>query len=838
MDVEINYYDGLLYRLLGYLPKILEIKHFNFEDAEFVCLIYIKDNIKHICLCDFVLKSEVLDIPDEIDGIPVELVNISPTLDSDLIKKIIFGNNTIRLICITKKVRSLNEIVIKNGYKGKKEELFKNIDSILRFAPNKINFTIGENLDFCEKNECIISKDEKELFLICTRKNVVIPKNVECIHYSYSLLNLYAKSSIERPICVKRIEVGDVWLGHDDLTKRNKKISSYPSPDTIEVLNELTCSLFYENEVLNLSKSIKEIDFRVFYYLGRISDISINSNFILSDNRLLLPRDGKTLIYCLRKEINKPFIIPYTVEKIERSAFHLLRDFDDNESLSFFIKRDDKMKNEILNLLHNDPQHVKIKSFANIVKTTNEEKTNESTTDAEFLFNNERCYLSKGITKDTLLIDSLSFPNSSKKIFVLTKECANIKNIVLTEGITDIEIDESCYNSYFKLEILEIPNTCEFSTKLVNLNRIKSLMMVIINPIKRIDLNVGKLSFILACKSDVKFNKYSISSKKVNEITFINNFDKSRLIITNKAYYYVYDMSEKEIGLLKIKNVDNYAPPMGIGEYKLTTMYDYYDSKIEKRNFIDEEPKNDEYIMKDFTLNNDVKSSLELEDIKRMKNKAEKEFNLKKVCHLEDLSVKIDFISKNSTVCNAVFNFYDDSIPLFLAYGDSLNEWSIFLQLSQVLSDKNYLFEFSKDEFNLDKNDFAKLHNIEKSLVLLHLLNDSGYDYIVSNYEESQKFIRNVAGSSNILDEFHEKEGNWGSENVVNILPKDIEKANNNPAINLYFDLDNMKLVLNELFDYPEGDVTEENYLVPNLFFYNGNDPSIEEVESAEKKRC
>lgn len=103
MDVEINYYDGLLYRLLGYLPKILEIKHFNFEDAEFVCLIYIKDNIKHICLCDFVLKSEVLDIPDEIDGIPVELVNISPTLDSDLIKKIIFGNNTIRLICITKK---------------------------------------------------------------------------------------------------------------------------------------------------------------------------------------------------------------------------------------------------------------------------------------------------------------------------------------------------------------------------------------------------------------------------------------------------------------------------------------------------------------------------------------------------------------------------------------------------------------------------------------------------------------------------------------------------------------------------------------------------------------
>ena len=128
-----------------------------------------------------------------------------------------------------------------------------------------------------------------------------------------------------------------------------------------------------------------------------------------------------------------------------------------------------------------------------MLKLPTRKKTNESTTDAEFLFNNERCYLSKGITKDTLLIDSLSFPNSSKKIFVLTKECANIKNIVLTEGITDIEIDESCYSSDFKLEILEIPNTCEFSTKLVNLNRIKSLMMVIINPIKRIDLNVGKL---------------------------------------------------------------------------------------------------------------------------------------------------------------------------------------------------------------------------------------------------------------------------------------------------------------------------------------------------------
>lgn len=193
--------------------------------------------------------------------------------------------------------------------------------------------------------------------------------------------------------------------------------------------------------------------------------------------------------------------------------------------------------------------------------------------------------------KEALSIDRLEFsikdlPSkpSRKKIpdygFVLTKECKNIKEIVIPEGITGFEIAQDVDFDTFLMKSISFPSSLSVTNILPRLNAFKNLMLVLIKPAKKIQTKFSKSHFIVAnVKKKMKdslFYTYSYAEGRgeydspfcygtYGGITYVSHFKKENLLHHEKGYYYLVENEQgKAYRLLKTDFVDTFKLPTEI----------------------------------------------------------------------------------------------------------------------------------------------------------------------------------------------------------------------------------------------------------------------------------
>lgn len=811
------------------------------------------DDVNIISLWNVIPCNGVLEIPDDINGIPVMSVGLDYSLTQDSIKKIIIGNNLVYITNYSKCINDLSTVVIKKDYSGTGTVLAGFITSFIRNSVHMIDFQFENDSNYKIKNKCLISKDEKDLFLIFERDNIIVPDKVEHIHSKAFMKNAKVTSTIKWPNCLKIIDnLSFNKYSFDKLLARN------PLPDTLEVLNASTIFNYITGNELYISKNIRIIDSNIIDHLINVNNINVdyyNENFIY-ENKLLLSKDKKNLILCLDKKNKNVLFMPESVENIWINAFNLSKNIK-----TIFLKN----KNETLIKQIEDCNLYNRSNFkVEILQTSVQDKiitsTNKINTIPEYIIKKSKCYIANDVTVDILEVGISNLPETNKKTFVITKECANIKQLIIPEGVTDIEIDSSCYSVHFNLEILELPSSCKFSNILEPLDSINSFMMLIINPIKKPRWMVHKLSYVVACKSNFSMPKgvfedydsyYGMGSQEysiVNEITYIKNFDKEKLIITDNAYYYINNISKKEVGLLKVKNVPQYSIPEKVDKYKVKKVYDYCYAKFNGTEIISENDGISENEVK-LELSEKTKSIEEFEEgkeysveelfnsneLKQIKKQIKStNFNLKP--KFNELKGIIHFISNEKTICNVELEFDQDRIPLlFEHYPD---ETSIFLSLRDIVEDKNFVKNFLKEEFDININEFNKLADVEKALIIFKILFQNCYDYWfnISSSKESKIYLKNTIGNSKIVEKIFDQKDEEKSPIIINILPNNINRVSESPSFNIDINLNTMEVFLDELFMFAEGDLEDYQIFAYNMFSYHFDD--VNEVINMDSDHC
>ena len=573
----------------GKISDFYERKSGTFNGAKFDYVTYRIDGFDFIVLENFLPNENVLDIPNEINGVPVLCVVLSLDIDPTFIKKVIIGTNLIRIENKFEVLKKVDTVIFKDGGSLKENCFLASILIGLYFSNHSIKFKFDDKSNFKIKDKYLLSKDEKELFFIFEKDNFDIPDSVEHIHgtfyfwYSpYELVNV----NIKWPKFLKIID--NTFLSKTLLSKIYNK---NPLPNSIEVLNCDTIHSFIKGDDLYLSKNIKYIDDDCIEYFNEINNIIIdkNNDYFVYKNKLLLTKDNKRLIVCLDKKNKNVLFIPETILDISPDSLKFC------SVKKIALKRNDtNLINQIKNInkLREKKFKIEILETTIVDKVVNKSQIVNMT--PEYIIKGNKCYIGNDVSVDILEVGISNFSKSTKKTFVITSECRNIKQLIIPEGVTDIEIDSSCYNDNFHLEILDLPSTCKLPNKLFEeLDSINSFMMLIINPTKKLRWLVHKLTYVVACKSNFSMpkgiNVYHVEVKSeedsiVNEITYIKNFNKEKLIITDDAYYYAIGNSKKEIGLLKVKNVSQYSVPEKVDKYKVKKIYDFCYSKYNGSN--------------------------------------------------------------------------------------------------------------------------------------------------------------------------------------------------------------------------------------------------------------
>ena len=825
-----------------------------YKGAKFSYNIYRIEETDFLEIYNFMPKSDVVEIPDEINGIPVMCVTMAYDLQPDAIKKIIVGNNLVYLNNFTKAIKELDTVIVKKQYNGLGTALAEIFASFCKHSIYTIDFKIEEGASSVKiKNKCLISSDEKDLFLIFERDNIIIPEKVEHIHSRAFMSNAKVTSKITWPKCLKIID--KLKLNNNSF---GKLLARNPLPDTLEVISGSTIQSFINNDKLYIPKNIKEIDSSAIEHLYNINDVVLdysNENLIY-ENKLLLTKDGKNLIVSLDKKAKNVFFLPEGVENIQENALNFISKVE-----TIVIKRNDE------NLIKQIEKYNKYGMF-NFKVEVMQTKTNEKVVTSkdklnikpQYVVKNNKCNITNEIETDKLEVDINVYSDTKKKIFVLTKECANIKELILPEGVTEIEIDSSCFSVEFNMEILEVPSSCKFYNILEKLDLFQNFMLLIINPIKKPRWMVHKLSYVVACRGSHTMPKgvlenydpyYGYGSQDysvINEITYVKNFEREKLIMTNNAYYYINNMSKKEVGLLKVKNVPQYSIPEKVDKYKIKKIYDYCYAKFRGTEIVSEVEEIDKKEIeietgekieiiekieegKEYSVE-DLFNSNELEQIKKQIESTNFNFKPK----FNELKGIIHFISNEKTICNVELEFDQDRIPLlFEHYPD---ETSIFLSLRDIVEDENFVKNFLKEEFDININEFKKLTDVEKALIIFKILFQNCYDYWfnISSSKESEIYLKNTIGNSKIVEKIFDQNDEEKSPIIINILPNNINRVSKTPSLNINVDLNTMEVFLDELFMFAEGDLEDYQIFAYNMFSYHFDD--VNEVINMDSDHC
>ena len=539
---------------------------------------------KYVVLYDVLSKTSILDIPDEIDGYPVLSVYILNNNKIAQIKKIVLGNNTVRISATRNCFNEINEIVIKKDTNCPPYYLSQIIHRIDATSIKNPNITILDNR-YIFDGEFILSADKKELLTIVTRhSNIILPDSIEIVRQSAFRYGEKNELIIEWPENIKEIE--------DIIPQKNidwKLLDYVKVPNTLEVLNNTVVRRFLtKNDVgttLTITDSIKTILPSAFEHCSSINNVVVNDNpryeYI---NYFLIDTYNKTLISYFGERNLTIVELPKEIENITEYSFkHALK-----------IK-EVVLENKNTNLIK-QLKNIGIKA---IIKNSSKNKKILDK-DPIYVLNNNKIYISNNVDCEKLELDIDSYKHINNLTFVITKECANIKELIIPEGIANVTIDKRCYEEDFKLEILDIASSCKFIGVLGNLNMFNNLMLVIINPIIKPKFTVHRLDYIIGCKGNhsLKKDMYTVVHESctgggyinfidindyeaINEITYVKNFDRDKLVITDEAYYYL--KNEKELSLLKVRTISKFTNPKIINGYKVTKEYDYCYSKYNKK---------------------------------------------------------------------------------------------------------------------------------------------------------------------------------------------------------------------------------------------------------------
>ena len=567
---------GQYIKILDSEESFVSFGHGEYKNTTFDYKIYNIFGYDFIDMFKIVPHSSVLELPDEINGIPVCIATLYREIDKSQIGKIILGNNIICIRSFTKFLLGLNDVEIKPDYNGNRESLINILSQFVNYSTNEVSIKLNYNKDLNFINNCILSKNGKELFLICSKNKAIIPDTVEIITSTAFILKFKTSGTVKWPASLKIIQ--DLNIKDNDFLKI---ISNNPLNNNLEVLSSSTILLAINNDHLIIPKKITDITPMAIYKHNSFSKVIVNENFSVVDDMLL--NKDKTIIYSyFGKNKRNTLTIPKTVIEIRNTAFSYRNDIKN------IILESNHEK--LIGYFEGIAKYSKIKI---IVKPQENQNNNlEFSAEVKYVKNKNKVAIANSIKLDKLIVDINEFPDTEKKIFVITKECANIKELIIPEGVTEIKIDPLCFTVTFNTEIIELPSTCKFMQLLNQFSDFKNLMMLVVNPEKKPRWTVHKVPFIIACKSNASMPKgvqdydyYGYGSgiyNVLNEITYIKNYDSSRLITTNEAYYYIYKLSKKELGLLKVKGIDEFSNPKTIGQYKVTKEYDYCYSKYKQ----------------------------------------------------------------------------------------------------------------------------------------------------------------------------------------------------------------------------------------------------------------
>ena len=541
---------------------------------------YDREDCRYAYVVHTYIHNHILSIPDEIDGYPVYVLRLASDVKDNIIDKIILGKSLLKIVRLTKVISSLNEIVIPENYEGP-NFVISDMLAFRAYSKCSIKLTDKRN-SLIITNQYITSKDEKELLSLTTDESVKLPDNIEVIKNNARLDTFKKSSTIEWPKSLIKIEDSGIKM-----TLRSTDFGRHhPFPKTLEYVSactfrhvgnmtDLDCypAVIVDN-TLYIASNVKDFSDEVLFHL-RCKEAKGNKHIIF-ENDLLLSKDRTILFKVLGKEGITNIIIPKEVKTIRNHAL------DSKRSLKTIV------------LLNNDENLIKqIGDKYKIVINNDTKKDSDNSKGLKIDSFKNGCKISECDSRDKLTLDIKDFGNYATKVFKLTTGCKNIKNLIIPEGVTDLEVDPLVYVSEMNLKTLELPSTMKLMKALEDLTKIHSLDIVIFNHEKVARWSIHKVPFILACRKSAKMNygvfanfeayfgfdeKEDFSYSVINEITYVKKYDEKKLFETDEAYYYLY--KKDEYCLLKVKEIDNYIIPATVNGKPLTKLSNFCFTKL------------------------------------------------------------------------------------------------------------------------------------------------------------------------------------------------------------------------------------------------------------------
>jgi len=558
-DSKVYYFDAknnVILNVKESLDELRDVKDGENDNTKFKYGFYLKDGIEYIVLKDIKPKKNIIEIPDEIEGKPVFYANISQRDDIEG-KELIMGRNIMSTAYMQYVGRNLSKLIIPDNSITPIKELLSPIREFLSESMFKDNLIINDKRIIIE-NGFVLSNDRTKLYYVYPKDEVFIPNEVEEI-YKEAFQLLKKRAKIHCPSSLKVYSVyADPRFDFND-----KKIYDVPV-DNLEVISAGIVK--YIDNTIGIN--VREIENDAAVYLSDKDIICRSKNFVYQDG-CVLSLDKKELVVCCIKPSAKTIILPSYITSIYKKAL--------DDKYTYFVQESQK------------DLYKELKEKEYKVKTI-KVSTEKISTKLEFEVKNNRCRIVNNIKADRVEVDLSLFDSTSKKKFFINDCCLKIKELVIPEGIDEVTISNSVFVAENpELEIIHLPSTVKLQSLFASLSNLNSLMLVIVNPNTKIKAVHQKLPFIIGCINDLKMRKYVSNELWYNdydrpvEITYINNFDRSQLIITDNAYYYKH--AKNGCKLLKIKPADSFVCPKKVGDIKVLSIAPYAFTNLKYKNY-------------------------------------------------------------------------------------------------------------------------------------------------------------------------------------------------------------------------------------------------------------
>ena len=556
-DKKLYYYDAknnTIFKVVESLDELDEIKDGENKNTRFKYGFYIKNGIEYVWLTKIRPKNNVIEIPDDIEGKPVYYASINSNEITEN-TELILGSNLLRSVFFPHFSKKISKLTILDNTITPEKDLLADVREFLRHSLYKGNLIINDKRILIE-NGFILSSDRTKLYFVYPMDEVTIPDSVEEIDKE-AFYAVNKKAKIHCPSSLK------VYF-YDNLNNLLDRNFCDVPIDNLEIISGGIVK-YIDNTI---GENVKEITNEAANYLSNKDIILKSKNFIYQDD-CVLSLDKKELVVCCIKPSVKTIVLPSYISSIYKKAL------DDN--YTYFVQEDQK---ELFKELKE--KEYKVKIIKALVKKTSKKP--------EFEIKNNKLKIINKVQADLVKIDISLFDSNKKKKFVLNGNCLGIKELIIPEEIDEIILDEDFYiNLNPQLEIIHLPSCAKYRTLFDALATIKSVMLVIVDPLCRITFYNHKLPFIIGCVNEETMRRYVSDESwfndydRPNEITYINRFDRNNLIITEDAYFYKHAKSGCK--LLKIKPVDSFVCPKKVGDIKVLSIAPYAFTNLKFKNY-------------------------------------------------------------------------------------------------------------------------------------------------------------------------------------------------------------------------------------------------------------